>query len=82
MLLEHEKQKVKDAFKSIGFILKLEDIKRLYIEFILESFDWNRTRAAKALGVPLRTLRDWIIRKKSIEIPEEKVWKKSNSGKK
>lgn len=82
MLLEEQKKKIKDIFRLIDFKVTLEDLKRIYVEFVLESHDWNRTHAAKSLGVPIRTLREWYLRKKSIEIPEHKQWKKSNFGKK
>jgi hypothetical protein len=82
MLLDHEKTRIKEIFKLIGFHIKLDDIKNLYVEFVLENFNWNRTNSAKSLCVSIRTLRHWYLRKKSVEIPEDKLWKRVNFGKK
>ena len=80
MLLDNEKNRIKNIFKLIGPHIQLDDLKNMYVEFVLEHFNWNRTWAAKSMRVSLRTLRDWIIRKKSVEIPEDRVWKRSNFG--
>lgn len=79
MLLD-EKKRIKKIFELIGATATLDEIKYLYAEFVLESLKWNRTKAAKTLRVPLRTFRNWCIRKEYIEIPEGKKWKKKISG--
>jgi DNA-binding protein Fis len=36
--------------------MALEDVERLHIQRVLETCDWNQTRAAKALGIDRVTL--------------------------
>jgi DNA-binding NtrC family response regulator len=36
--------------------LALEDVERVHIQHVLETCDWNQTRAAKALGIDRVTL--------------------------
>ena len=82
MLLECEKKKIKNYLENIGPNIKLEDLLCVYIEYVLEKNNWNKTRSAKSLGVSIRTFRDWTLRRKNIHIPEEKKWKRLNFGKK
>lgn len=76
MLSDLEKIKIKDSFELMGLMPDLFDFKSVYIEFVLEKNNWNKTRTAKLLNVSLRTFRDWCIRKMPIDIPEEKTWKR------
>lgn len=38
----------------------LDEIKKLYINAVLELNNGNRTKTSKHLGISLRTLRNWI----------------------
>ena len=59
-----------------GYVPKLErtwcDHKSMMIMQALEANNWNRTYAARDLGVSLRMLRYYIknVRKKGVDIPE------------
>ena len=77
MLSDEEKIKIKNSFELIGFTPNLFDFECVYIEFVLEKKDWNKTQTALTLNVSLRTFRDWCIRKRPIDIPEYKTWKRT-----
>jgi two-component system response regulator HydG len=36
--------------------MALEDVERIHIQHVLEVYDWNQTRASKALGIDRVTL--------------------------
>lgn len=76
MLSDEEKIKIKESFETMGFIATLYDMECVYVEFVLEKKNWNKTHTAKTLQMSIRTLRDWCIRKRPIEIPEHKIWKR------
>lgn len=52
----------------------LEEVMRQHILAVLKKFNWNRTKAAKALGISIRTLRNKLheYRQQGILIPDSK----------
>jgi len=57
---ESEKKEVilEEVLPKDGEILPLEEVERLYILKVLDQVRWNRTLAAKLLGIDRKTLRD------------------------
>lgn len=55
----------------------LKDLKRDHVIETLKFFHWNRAKAARSLGVSLRSVRIYIIeyRALGIEIPDSPYYK-------
>ena len=64
----------KRKIKLVANTILMHDLETTELGAILchlEKFDWNRTRAAKSLGISLRTLRNklYVLRYYGIDIP-------------
>jgi len=67
-------------------VLTLKEVERLYIEHALRVFNGNKTQAARALGISIRSIRNKVIDYKldfwKVDHPNKKILKSMKPMKK